>query len=141
MYRAFPNVKEIHLEWTRTVFKFEKGPNRLTEHWKDLWKPGAQRAFLENEDLFSNNRTQNIDYSTPYAHLKVWYLDDVMKGGPSYYGMRDEPRDYKTFITGALQWIGRRHKPLCIQVSLYGAFGHDHSCWQPTLENPGQCER
>ena len=102
----FPNVKEIHVEWTRTAYKFVMGSHEETQAWQDLWKPGAFHAFLTNR---RENETEDFDYPTAVKRLKLHHLSSVMNT-PS--------RRCTIFVTGILQWLAYRQKQVYLQVRL-----------------------
>lgn len=101
---AFPNVKEVHLEWMLTRFKYERGSKkrRYSKEWKELWQPGAMKAFHECEMV--------RDFSDkPLDRLKLWYLDEVLN---------ENGRHCKIILTVTMQWLDTYCNPVFHQVSL-----------------------
>ena len=105
---AFPNLNEIHVEWSVTRFKYERWSNKVcTQAWNEKEQPGSITTFLYREgDSYYQN-----DYHRPVPRLKLWYLFNRVNSGD---------RQCKIFVTSTLQWLDHKRKPVFFQVSLVG---------------------
>ncbi|KIV78581.1 hypothetical protein PV11_06224 [Exophiala sideris] len=114
MEQDFPNLQEIHFEWTKTHHRIDLGQfgNAYAQEWHDLLQEGVAQAFLDGQ--FDDK----YDYVHPIDRLKVPFLVKHV----------NTSRNWKTFFTTTLQWTARYNERGFCQIcgSLTNDDSHAH---------------
>ncbi|KAI1615520.1 hypothetical protein EDD36DRAFT_190991 [Exophiala viscosa] len=101
----FPNVKEIHVEWSMLQYKYKTGSNNTySKGWRHLWQPGTMKAFYAGEQDY------DLSWYTPFERLKLNHLLWLLK-----------VRRYhcKLFVTIMQPWLDNDRKPVFIKEIKY----------------------
>ncbi|KAK4943686.1 hypothetical protein LTR10_016783 [Elasticomyces elasticus] len=95
---AFPNISEIHVEWTTFQDKYKPGSNSTySKAWRSLWQPGAMQAFYDGEK-------DDCCCRVFHRNLKRLWNPNMWNG-----------RHCKFFVTTTLKWLDSKNKPVFVQ--------------------------